>query len=59
MRVDGRLAFNSASPIVVAALAGVGIGYLPEAVVRAQVAAGRLVRVLEDGCPPFPGYHLY
>jgi len=59
VRVDGPLAFNSTSPIVVAALAGFGIGYLPETMVRAQVAAGRLVRVLEDWCPPFPGYHLY
>jgi len=27
--------------------------------VEADLAAGRLVRVLEDWCPPFPGYHLY
>ncbi len=26
---------------------------------RAHLAEGRLVRVLEDWCPPFPGYHLY
>lgn len=25
----------------------------------AHLAAGRLERVLEDGCPTFPGYHLY
>jgi DNA-binding transcriptional LysR family regulator len=27
--------------------------------VREHLAAGRLVRVLEDWCPPFAGYHLY
>ena len=25
----------------------------------AQIESGRLVRVLEDWTPPFPGYHLY
>jgi DNA-binding transcriptional LysR family regulator len=28
-------------------------------VVQADLAAGRLTRVLEDWCPPFSGYHLY
>jgi DNA-binding transcriptional LysR family regulator len=27
--------------------------------VAEHVAAGRLVRVLADWCPPFPGYYLY
>jgi DNA-binding transcriptional LysR family regulator len=27
--------------------------------VEAHVSGGRLERVLEDWCPPFPGYHLY
>ncbi len=26
---------------------------------RAHLEAGTLVRVLEDWCDPFPGYHLY
>lgn len=26
---------------------------------RALVDEGRLVQVLEDWCPSFPGYHLY
>ena len=42
-----------------AALAGFGIGYLPEDMVRTHIADKRLVRVLGDWCPPFPGYHLY
>jgi DNA-binding transcriptional LysR family regulator len=27
--------------------------------VAEHIAAGRLVRVLEDWCQPFPGFHLY
>jgi DNA-binding transcriptional LysR family regulator len=42
-----------------AVLAGLGLAYLPEDLVQAQVTDGRLVRVLEDWCAPFSGYHLY
>jgi DNA-binding transcriptional LysR family regulator len=41
------------------ALNGLGLAYLPEDQVLQHVAAGRLVRALEDWCDPFPGYHLY
>jgi DNA-binding transcriptional LysR family regulator len=46
-------------PRVEAALAGIGLDYVPEDQVRALVVAGRLIRVLADWCPAFPGYHLY
>lgn len=59
VRVEGQLTFNSAPPIVAAALAGQGIAYLPDDWVREPVARGELVRVLEDWSPRFPGYHLY
>jgi DNA-binding transcriptional LysR family regulator len=59
VRVDGQLVFNSIGPIRAAAVDGFGIAYLPEGEVLPEVHAGRLVRVLEDWCPPFPGYHLY
>jgi DNA-binding transcriptional LysR family regulator len=42
-----------------ASLAGVGIAYLPEDLAAPYLAVGRLVRVLEDWCAPYPGYHLY
>ena len=42
-----------------AALAGFGLAYVPESMVQAHVAKGRLVRVLEDWCAPYSGYHLY
>ena len=59
VRVNGQIICNSSAAIVAAALAGLGIGYLPEDMVRAHIAQKSLVRVLGDWCPPFPGYHLY
>ena len=59
VRVDGPLVLNSLGLRVEAALAGLGLAYLPEDQVRAPVAEGRLVRVLGEWCPAFPGYHLY
>lgn len=59
VRVDGQLIFNNVTQILAAALDGFGLAYLPEDMVLAHVHAERLVRVLEDWCPPFPGYHLY
>jgi DNA-binding transcriptional LysR family regulator len=59
VRVDGRLVFNHPPLIVAAALDGLGLACLPEDRVLDHVRKGRLIRVLEDWCPPFPGYHLY
>lgn len=59
VRVEGQLVFNTIRSRVDSALEGLGLAYLPEDIVAAQVASGALVRVLEDWCPPFPGYHLY
>ena len=57
--VSGQWVFNNSSSIVRAALAGYGLGYVPEDMVLDDIAAGRLIRVLEDWCSPYPGYHLY
>ena len=59
VRVEGRLAFNNAPMIVRAAIDGFGLACLPEDLIAADVAEGRLLSVLEDWCPPFAGYHLY
>jgi len=59
VRVDGPLIFNTAPPQVDAALAGLGITLLPEDELGPHLVDGSLVRVLEDWCPPFAGYHLY
>ncbi|MDP9813021.1 DNA-binding transcriptional LysR family regulator [Rhizobium tibeticum] len=59
VRVEGQLAFNNVNMIVRAAEDGYGLGFVMEDHASQQLADGRLVRVLEDWCPSFPGYHLY
>lgn len=59
IRVDGQLIFNTSPNIVDAALAGLGIAWLPEEEFAPHIEEGRLLRVLENWCPPFPGYYLY
>jgi DNA-binding transcriptional LysR family regulator len=59
VRVEGQLVFNTSVQLLNAALAGFGLAYLPEDDVADHVAEGRLIRVLADWCPPYPGYHLY
>lgn len=59
VRVEGQLTFNTIRPRLDAACRGLGLAYMPEDIVAPQIATGELVRVLEDWCPVFPGYHLY
>lgn len=59
VRVEGQLICNSAGQMLEGALAGSGLAYLPEDLVRPYLAAGRLKRVLEDWCLPYSGYHLF
>lgn len=59
VRVSGQLIFNTSEHIVGAALAGLGIAFLPEEEFGTHIEDGRLVRVLEPWCRPFPGYYLY
>jgi DNA-binding transcriptional LysR family regulator len=59
VRVEGQLVFNNLALRLNAALAGLGLAYLPEDEVQTHLADGGLIRVLEDWCPPFSGYHLY
>jgi len=58
-RVEGQFTFNSVPMVLRAATAGFGLAFVMEDQVAAHLADGRLVRVLEDWCPPFAGYHLY
>ena len=59
VRVDGQLIFNDMALIQKAVEAGMGLGFLMADVAAPAIAEGRLVPVLEDWRPPFPGYHLY
>ena len=58
-RASGQAIFNTSPHIVEAAVMGLGIAFLPEGEFAPHLEDGRLIRVLEDWCPPFPGYHLY
>ena len=59
VRVEGQLTFNGSYLLIDAARAGFGIALVMEDLVAPMIADGSLRRVLEDWCPPFPGYHLY
>jgi DNA-binding transcriptional LysR family regulator len=59
VRVEGQLIVNAGPHRVEAALAGLGLAYVPEDRAAPHIAAGRLVRVLNEWCPTISGYHLY
>ena len=59
VRVEGRLTLNNMGLIRKAAVAGMGLAMGMDDHVQGEIASGQLVRVLEDWCPPFAGYHLY
>lgn len=59
VRVEGQITVNSSPHIVLAALEGLGVAFLPEQEFAPHIEDGRLVRVLEDWCAPFEGYYLY
>src|SRR5438874_6845387 len=57
--VNGPLIVDEIQLSLRAALDGVGLAFLSEEHAAPHLASGALVRVLEDWCPPFPGYFLY
>jgi DNA-binding transcriptional LysR family regulator len=59
VRVEGQLILNGFPQVLQAALAGAGLAFVLEDVVETHLADGSLVRVLDDWCSVFPGYHLY
>lgn len=59
VRVQGQTVFNTTALMLQAALDGMGFAYVPFDLVRPHIDAGRLVPVLKDWWPSFPGYHLY
>ncbi len=59
VRVDGQFVCNTTAQMLSAALAGVGLAYLPEGYAEPHLGKGRLTRVLEGWCLPYSGYHLY
>ena len=56
---QGPASFDDPDLVIQAVLDGVGIGTAMEASIAEMIANGRLVQVLRDWCPSFPGYFLY
>jgi DNA-binding transcriptional LysR family regulator len=59
VRVRGQFTFNGAYQMLGATLSGCALAFLPEDLVGPHVREGRLVSVMEDWCPHFPGLHAY
>jgi DNA-binding transcriptional LysR family regulator len=57
--VDSVLTVNATDLLLSAALDGIGFAFLLESLATPFLADGRLVRVLEEWCRPFPGFHFY
>ncbi|MCX8996182.1 LysR substrate-binding domain-containing protein [Rhizobiaceae bacterium BDR2-2] len=57
--VQGPLILADQSLILAAALDGAGLAFVFEQRVEEDIRAGRLIRVLEDWCPPFDGFYIY
>jgi len=59
VRVTGQLIFDTSYSMLDAALAGLGLAYIPEDMTASHIADGRLQQVLNDWSPRWPGYHVY
>ena len=59
VRVEGQVVVNHGAVRLASVLDGLGLAYVPEDQIVDHAASGRLIRVLEDWCAPFSGYHLY
>lgn len=59
VRVEGQLTFNGSLATQRAALAGFGLACVPLDLALPHIQEGRLVQVLADWAPSFPGYHIY
>ncbi|RWO60308.1 LysR family transcriptional regulator [Mesorhizobium sp.] len=59
LAVQGPLILDEDHLIANAAVDGAGLAFLFEDYVRDAIAAGKLIRVLEDWCPPFDGFFVY
>lgn len=55
----GALTLDSNTLMVEAAMAGLGIAYVPQAYAQAGLSRRRLVSLLDDWCPAIPGLYLY
>ncbi|MDB5928988.1 MAG: lysR [Polaromonas sp.] len=57
--VEGALTLDNHNVMRDAALSGLGLAYMTQWLVQADLAQGRLIRVLQDWTPSFPGLCVY
>ena len=57
--MSGPLIVDDVELLVRAAVDGLGLAFMSEELAADHLAKGRLIRVLEDWCQPFPGFFLY
>lgn len=59
IKVQGQWILNDGYHLVDAVRAGLGLAYIPQDLIQADLDKGRLIRVLENYCIQFSGFHLY
>jgi DNA-binding transcriptional LysR family regulator len=57
--VQGPVTLGDQRLVLEAVLNGVGLGYVFEGLAQSEIDNGRVIRVLDDWCTPFPGFMLY
>ncbi|SUB25214.1 LysR substrate binding domain [Pantoea agglomerans] len=58
VRVEEQITFNFLSERIDAVLSGFGIAFVPEDTITEYVKSAKLIQILQDWCPAFPGYYL-
>jgi DNA-binding transcriptional LysR family regulator len=59
VRVRGQTIFTSGYHMVNAAVSGSGLAFVTEDLAGQYVREGRLISVMQEWCPKFPGLHAY
>lgn len=57
--VPGSLVLNRTELMIEAAVRDLGIAFVPERLAESYIKNGRLVALLDDWCPSYPGLYLY
>ena len=57
--VNGSLLLDDVELVIQAAVDGAGLAWVTDDRITEHLQSGALIRVLEEWCPPFPGFFLY
>jgi DNA-binding transcriptional LysR family regulator len=59
VRVRGQTTFSTAYHMLNAAVSGCGLAFIPAEMAAPHIREDRLISVMADWCPKFPGLHAY